>query len=105
MVLRLFFNFSQSCSGFLPAPSIEVTEWILLIFMLLHLCNYACIRAKVFSCFNKRYISKTSFDFNIELLFRNLASISKLNFDLKIDFRFQDGASVLILNFKVELDF
>lgn len=100
---KSFLNFSQSCSGFLSAPSVEVTQWI----MSLHLCNYVCIKGKAFSCFNKRYISKTSFDFNIELLFRDLVSISKSNFDLKIDFRFQDGASVLILNFvfKMELQF
>ena len=48
-------------------------------------------------------ISKSSFDFKIELRFQNGASISKSNFDFEIELQFQNGK--WSFDFKIELRF
>ena len=50
-------------------------------------------------------ISKSNFDFEIELRFRNGASISKWGFNFEIELRFQNGASILKWSFDFEMEF
>ena len=52
-------------------------------------------------------ISKSNFDFKMELRFWNGASISKSSFDFEMEFPFRNGASILkwSFNFEIELQF
>ena len=50
-------------------------------------------------------ISKSNFDFGMELRFQNGASISKWGFNFEIELRFQNGASISKWSFDFEMEF
>ena len=49
-------------------------------------------------------ISKSNFDFGMELRFRNEALISKSSFDFKMGLQFRNGASILKWSFDFEME-
>ena len=75
-----------------------------------HLCHYTYIYMKdklnIFGASVSKWslISKSNFDFEIELRFQNRTSIFERSFHLKIELPFRNGASILKWSFHFEME-